>query len=185
MGVRRLGLRGLGVAAAAVLWTLGAVPVAAAETPDPGAGQPFYSGSYNLHSAMAQTFTPGAGESIDRVDLMLGTFSGASSITVQLTGTTGGKPNAALVATTTTTDTVVCCHRTKEVDFPHAAAVFAAQKYAIVVRPVGNLTFYANFGNDDYTGGQAWLASGPSRGGGARPAHALVFPGYTTPRAAP
>ncbi len=159
MGVRRLRLRGLGVAAAALLWTLGAVPAGAAETPDPGAGQPFYSGSYNLHSAMAQTFTPGAGESIDRVDLMLGTFTGASSITVQLTGTTGGKPNAAVLATVTTTDTVVCCHRTKEFDFPHAATVFGTQKYGIVVRPVGNLTFYANFGNDDYTGGQAWLAT--------------------------
>src|SRR5258707_9541174 len=121
MGVRRLRLRGLGVAAAALLWTLGAVPVGAAETPDPGAGQPFYSGSYNLHSAMAQTFTPGAGESIDRVDLMLGTFTGASSITVQLTGTTGGKPNAAGLATGTTTRTPLCCHSTKGIDFPPPA----------------------------------------------------------------
>src|SRR5258706_14636278 len=128
MGVRRLRLRGLGVAAAALLWTLGAVPAGAAETPDPGAGQPFYSGSYNLHSAMAQTFTPGAGESIDRVDLMLGTFTGASSITVQLTGTTGGKPNAAVLGTGATTQTGVCRHRNKELDFPPAATVLGTQK---------------------------------------------------------
>src|SRR5258708_34670170 len=121
MGVRRLRLRGLGVAAAALLWTLGAVPVGAAETPDPGAGQPFYSGSYNLHSAMAQTFTPGAGESIDRVDLMLGTFTGASSITVQLTRTTAAKPNAAGLGTRAPAPSLHVPPSNEGSSFPHPA----------------------------------------------------------------
>jgi hypothetical protein len=160
MGVRSLRLRGVGIVAVLGLWLLTVVPAQAADSLDQS--QPFFTGSNNLHTPMAQTFTAGGSGAIDRVSLMVTTVSGASAITVQLQTVAAGKPSGNVLGSSTFVGTVACCHQWKDFTFKPGVQVTAGTQYAIVVRPTGNLTWYADFGHDDYPAGQLFLASGSS-----------------------
>ena len=49
-----------------------------------------------------------------------------------------------------------------------------------MVRPTGFLTWYANFGTDEYTAGQLWLSSGSSWLGGRTFGYDFCFQSYLT-----
>ncbi len=178
MGVSWLRSRALGVAAGTGLVVLFAIPVSAADALDQS--QPFFSGQQALHTVMAQTFTAGSTGAIDRVSLMVSTAGGASAISVQLQTTSGGKPSGTVLGTSTFSGTVACCHQWHDFAFTPAVAVSSGTQYAIVVRPTGTLTWYAQFGTDSYGGGQLWLASGSSWVGGTQFGYDFTFKDYVT-----
>jgi len=174
----RLRSRALGIAAGTALAALAVMPAYAADSLDQS--QPFFSGQQALHTVMAQTFRPGSTGAVDRVSLMVSTTTGASAISVQLQTTTGGKPSGTVLGTSTFSGSVFCCHQWHDFAFTPAVAVTAGTQYAIVVRPTGTLTWYAQFGTDSYGGGQLWLASGSSWLGGAQFGYDFAFQDYLT-----
>src|SRR5438270_5215843 len=178
MTVRGLRSRALGLAAGTTLVVLAALPVQAADASDQS--QPFFSGQQSLHTVMAQTFTAGASSAVDRVSLMLSTSGGASAVSVQLQTTSGGKPSGTVLGTSNFSGSVPCCHQWHDFAFTPAVAVSAGTQYAIVVRPTGTLTWYAQFGTDSYGGGQLWLASGSTWLGGTQFGYDFTFQDYVT-----
>jgi hypothetical protein len=178
MGVRWLRSRALGFAAGAMLVVLGAVPAQAADQTDQS--QPFFTGSQAFATPMAQTFTAGGSGAVDRVSLMVSSSTGATSISVQLQSTTGGKPSGTVLGTSTFNGSVPCCHQWHDFTFNPAVSVTGGTQYAIVVRPTGRLTWYVNFGHDDYSGGQLWLSSGSSWVGGASFGYDFCFQTFLT-----
>jgi len=178
MGLRFVRSRALGVVAGTALVLLGALPVHAADQLDQS--QPFFSGQQAFRTPMAQTFTAGGTGAVDRVSLMTSTSSGATAITVQLQTVAGGKPSGTVLGTASFTGSVPCCHQWHDFTFNPAVQVSSGTQYAIVVRPTGTLTWYANFGHDDYAAGQLWLSSGSSWMGGASFGYDFCFQTYLT-----
>ncbi|HZQ49734.1 MAG TPA: PKD domain-containing protein [Candidatus Dormibacteraeota bacterium] len=178
MGIRSFRSRALGLFAGAALPLLGVLPVHAADQLDQS--QPFFSGQQAFRTPMAQTFTAGGSGAVDRVSLMLTTSTGATAITVQIQTVSGGKPSGTVLGTSSLTGSVPCCHQWRDFVFNPAVSVASGTQYAIVVRPTGNLTWYANFGHDDYGAGQLWLSSGSSWIGGASFGYDFCFQTYLT-----
>ena len=178
MGVRSFRSRALALVAGTALSLLGVVSAHAADQLDQS--QLFFTGQQAFRTPMAQTFTAGGSGAIDRVSLMVSTATGASAVTVQLQTAAGGKPSGTVLGTSTFSGSVACCHQWHDFAFSPAVPVSSGTQYAIVVRPTGSLTWYVNFGHDDYSGGQLWLSSGSSWIGGASFGYDFCFQTYLT-----
>jgi hypothetical protein len=172
-------LRGIGLAAAVSLWLLGGVSALASDQLDQA--QPFFTGSQAFRTPMAQTFTAGGNGAIDRVSLMVSTWTGATGVTVQIQTVSAGKPSGTVLGSSTFTGAIPCCHVWHDFAFSPTVPVSGSTQYAIVVLPTGgSLTWYANFGYDGYTRGQLWLASGTDWLGGGSLGYDYCFQTYLT-----
>src|SRR5215472_4373965 len=114
----------LGLALAAGLW-LAAAPTALASGDAVDQSQTVATGSNNLRTPMAQTFTAGTSSQVDRVSLMVATMSGSVTAVVSLESVVGGKPSGVVLGSSSFSGTVSCCHQWH--DFAFSPAVPVAQ----------------------------------------------------------
>ncbi|HET7466087.1 MAG TPA: hypothetical protein VFL29_05430 [Candidatus Dormibacteraeota bacterium] len=148
--------RTLLAAAAAALPLMTVANVQAADVKDQS--QEVSTNQNTLRTPMAQTFTPATSGQIDRVSLRIAMSFGSISMTVQIQGTSSGKPNGLVLGSSSFTG-VVNPAAWRDFSFSPTVPVSAGTMYAIVVTPSGFLTWYDNFSVDSYTRGQMWLSS--------------------------
>src|ERR1700740_1739365 len=135
MGVPLNWRRILVAAVAAGLPLATVVNVQAADVKDQS--QEIFSKQNTLRSPMAQTFTPATSGQVDRISLRIAMSFGTISMTVQIQGTSSGKPNGNVLGTSSFTGLVnpAAWHA---FNCAPTVPVSAGTLYAIVATPTGN-----------------------------------------------